>query len=262
MPNKVVYVTRILAPANRGIIMSSESRYRRVGALDRHHRRTLVSVIILWIVFLGGDSAERTISLDAAETPKPRAVIRGRAIELLPFSIAFEIPQGWFDWQAKYDDNIHLTAAALATVRVADSEWDTEYCRVANAVLPFRTCVVHAGGEGWGRDAVSYGDVQMRAYIPECGPQQIAQRMANDGRCEALRLSKNVSVARSVFENWQRVTVSYSLWYGDYGGTANVDLFARKCGTKTVAFVFMYSDSARDAPGELWQILKSFKWTP
>ncbi|MBI3838647.1 MAG: hypothetical protein HY288_12035 [Planctomycetia bacterium] len=233
-----------------------------MGGLSTRHRGGFVTLLIVLPLLCRSTECNHTSRLEAAEPPKTRAVIRGHIIEVIPFGAILQIPQDWLDWQAEFHNNIHLTAPELAKVQTADTEWDKEYSQIVNAVLPFRSCIIHGGDEGWGRDAVSYGDVQMRAYILECGPQQIAQRMADEGRCQALRFSKKVSVARSGFENWQRVTVSYDLWYGDYGGTANVDLFARQFGKQTAALVFMYSDSARDAPGELSQILKSFKWTP
>lgn len=198
----------------------------------------------------------------AAEPAQAHAVLRARTIQLKPAGGSFQIPQQWLDWQAKYRDNIHLSPAELTSVHVADDEWDKEYAEIVNALLPFGSCVAHAGGEGWGKSAVSYGDVQMRAYIVEMNPQQIMERMAKEGPSQAFQYSKKVSLSRSEFKNWQRVTLSYDLWYSDYGGTANVDVFSRVFGTQTVALVFMYADSLRDPRGQVAKIVKSFQWKP
>ncbi|HEV3136516.1 MAG TPA: hypothetical protein VGZ26_01405, partial [Pirellulales bacterium] len=60
----------------------------------------------------------------------------------------------------------------------------------------------------------------------------------------------------------QRATLRYNLWYTDYGGTANVDVFARSFGKQTAVLVFMYSDSARGPRKEVSEIVKSFKSAP
>jgi hypothetical protein len=200
--------------------------------------------------------------LKAAEPGTARALICGRAIELQPPGASFRIPQAWLEWDAKFHNNIHRTPADLKKVRVGDGEWDKEYAEIVNSVLPFDSCLVHAGGEAWGKNAVSFADVQMRAYIVELPPRQIAARMANKGRCVAMRYSKKVALTRSEFDKWLRVTLSYDLWYTDYGGTANVDVFARAFGNQTAVLVFMYSDAVPARRSEVETIVESFRWNP
>jgi hypothetical protein len=219
-------------------------------------RRLLICLLLGGLLHIHADLGY------AAQPAQARAVLRGRTIELKGTGGSFQIPQAWLDWQAKYRENIHLSPAELASVRVADSEWDTEYAEILNALLPFSSCVAHAGGEGWGKNAVSYGDVQMRGYIVEMSPKQVMKRMAKVGPSQAFRYSKKVSLTRSRFKKWQRVTLSYDLWYSDYGGTANVDVFSRVFGNQTVVLAFMYADSLRKPRGEVAQIVKSFSWKP
>ena len=71
-----------------------------------------------------------------------------------------------------------------------------------------------------------------------------------------------MSLSRSEFKNWQRVTLSYDLWYSDYGGTANVDVFSRAFGKQTAVLVFMYADSLHEPRGQVATIVKSFRWKP
>jgi hypothetical protein len=47
-------------------------------------------------------------------------------------------------------------------VRVGHGEWDSEYASVVNASLPFEDCAAHVGGEGWGWQGLSFGDLQVR----------------------------------------------------------------------------------------------------
>jgi hypothetical protein len=35
--------------------------------------------------------------------------------------------------------------------------------------------------------------------------------------------------------------VSYDVWYGDYGGRANVDFYVRQMERNTIVLVFMYA---------------------
>ncbi len=225
-------------------------------------RNPSVVLILLSVSLLYCGGSEQDVRAEAGEPTKARAVLRGRTIEIRPEGASFEIPQDWLDWQAEFHNNIHLSPAELANVRIADSEWDTEYAEIVNALLPFGSCRAHLGGEGWGKSAVSYGDVQMRVYIVEMNPQQIIERMAKEGPSQAFRYSKKVSLSRSDFKKWQRVTLSYDLWYSDYGGTANVDVFSRVFGTQTVALVFMYADSLREPRKRVAKIVKSFQWKP
>jgi hypothetical protein len=74
----------------------------------------------------------------------------GRTIQLHPSDITFQVPQDWFDWDAQFHNNLHLSHRELRSVRVGHGEWDSEYGSVVNASLPFEHCAAHVGGEGWG----------------------------------------------------------------------------------------------------------------
>src|SRR3972149_6742452 len=101
------------------------------------------------------------------------ATREGRTIRLHPSGITLQIPQDWLEWNAEVHNNLHLTHRELRKVRRGHGEWDYEYARVVNAVLPFEHCAAHVGGEGWGWDAVSFGDVQLRAYVTSLTAQEI-----------------------------------------------------------------------------------------
>ncbi|MEX0676472.1 MAG: hypothetical protein WD063_05320 [Pirellulales bacterium] len=222
-------------------------------------RRFLICLLVWGLLHVQRDFGSINF-LSAAQPAKALAVIRGRTIELQPAGGSFQIPQHWLDWQAKYHENIHLSPTELARVRVADGEWDKEYAEIVNALLPFGACLAHLGGDGWGPNSSSYHDVQMRVYLVELTPQQIAKRMTENGPRLASGFSKKVSLSRSEFDNWQRLTLRYDLWYSDYGGTANVDVFARAFGKQTAVLVFMYADSLRDPRRQVAEIVHSFTW--
>jgi len=45
---------------------------------------------------------------------------------------------------------------------------------------------------------------------------------------------------------WRRTAVSAQLWYGDYGGTARVDLRFRRVGEGTIVVAFFYEGAPRE----------------
>jgi hypothetical protein len=194
---------------------------------------------------------------------KPTASLDGRSITLRPLDATFEIPQSWLDWHVNHDnnrDNLHVTPAELENVRVGEGEWDKEYAEVVNSVLPFKDCVAHLGGEGWGKQSVSFVDVQMRVYLVEASPQKVQEKMSIVGVKAASNFSEQVSVKQSQYGQWHRVILRYSLWYRDYGGEANVDVFTQAIGNRTVVLVFMYSPDPGGQSDDVPAIVKSFTW--
>jgi hypothetical protein len=59
-------------------------------------------------------------------------------------------------------------------------------------------------------------------------------------------VAKNARTAAGEQGEWQRDTISYEVFYGDYGGRANVDFYSRAREGKTVVFVFMYARDHAD----------------
>jgi hypothetical protein len=90
----------------------------------------------------------------------------GRTIQLHRSDVTFQVPQDWLDLDAQFDNNLHLGHRELRSVRIGHGEWDSEYGSVVNASLPFDDGAAPVGGEGWGRQGVSFGDLQVRAYEP------------------------------------------------------------------------------------------------
>jgi hypothetical protein len=182
-----------------------------------------------------------------------------RTIRLHPSDVTFQIPQEWLDWDAEFHNNLHLTHAQLRSVRLGHGEWDFEYGEVVNSALPFENCAVHVGGEGWGWSGVSFGDLQVRAYISELRTRQILSAISAQGFKTAQRIAErehngenSVSLSTSAKDNWQHVEISYPLWYGDYGGTARINFYVEDIGRFRLVMVFMGDD-----PNEKDSILNS-----
>jgi hypothetical protein len=184
-----------------------------------------------------------------------------RTITLHPSGASFEIPAKWLSWYLDFHNNLHLDGKGLDSVRVGQGEWDTEYAKVVNAVLPFHDCAAHVGGEGWGKNGVSWADVQLRAYQSSLTAEQVHQSLSVAGLRTARKIAKDATLLPLAIEGpWARTTITYSVSYGDYGGVARIDFYARRDKDQTIIFVFMYCDTNRyGAMDQVSSILKSFQ---
>lgn len=195
-----------------------------------------------------------------ADVTESKVTIQGRAVEIPSIRARFQLPTDWIERHSEFQDNIHISTAELQKIRTAEGEWDREYSRILNKALPFESCILHAGDEAWGRSASSFHDLQMRIYIIKEKPSKVIDRFVEDGWREASRLSKKVSNSCNKRDQWQTILLRYHLWYRDYGGTANIEVFAQPVAGKneTVAMVFMYCDSQRDQNAVAAKIVESF----
>src|SRR5262249_469798 len=95
---------------------------------------------------------------------RPSATREGRTITLKPTGASFKRPKDWAEWYEELKRNFQLTNKQLDAVAKGAGEWDTEYASVCNAVLPIDRCAAHVGGDGWGKESVSFADLQVRVY--------------------------------------------------------------------------------------------------
>ena len=127
--------------------------------------------------------------------------------------------------------------------------------------MRFQDCVAHVGGEGWGKDGSSFGDVQLRVYLTPLSEEQVHQSVSARGFGAAQRINPNASLLPTVKDgSWQRTTIKYEVFYYDYGGTARIDFYTRTGQGQTFVLVFMYCDVDRfGASEEVKSILRSFR---
>lgn len=168
----------------------------------------------------------------------------------------FEIPAQWLTWHAEFANNLHLTRPELELVRQGAGEWDTEYAAVLAPILDYDRCVAHVGGEGWGSDAVSFSDLQLRVYVLD---EPLADVLTRVQSMPADTLVKDITLEDGA--PWTRVTLGWNNFYGDYGGPALVDLRLRRFASATVVFAGMYSDWP-DLEPQLDAIVASACWSP
>jgi len=233
---------------------------------------------------------KRLVSTAKDKEEQPFKVTRtNNLVRILPLDISFQIPQRWIDWNERFHNSLHFTKKDLAAVEDGDvADWDPEYATVVNAVLPFEQCALHAGGEGWGREAVSYADLQMRVYILDEAPEKIEAKAVSEGAhavrtlftprriawrnrggpirerpeppikdADKLPKDMKIPVERNTKDGWRQVALSYDLFYGDYGAKASIDFRLRRTSDHTVAVVFMHTNFNKQAPA-IKAILASF----
>ncbi len=172
----------------------------------------------------------------------------GTSITVHPSGVVFAIPVEWVKWHYQHRDNLHLSGTALAGVKDADqNEWDPEFARVCNAALPFDRCAAHVGGEGWGAQGHSFGDIQLRVYDFLDSPSNLEERIVKG----APRGAREAEIKRESDGVWSRVLVCYKRRFYDYGATAYVDFRIHLFGSRTLVFVFMCTNlESRDKVGK------------
>jgi|SRR5215471_5101744 len=212
--------------------------------------------VFIWTVLISAMQGQMN------SAPTDRATRTGQIVTLHPSEATFTVPAEWLSWYKDHHNNLQTTPKQLASVRDASGEWDTEYAAVANSVLPFDDCVAHLGGEGWGKDGNSFGDVQFRVYVTQLSEEQLKVLVSVDGLSAAEKFSSQASFLPTAdVDSWHRTSLKYELFYHDYGGTARVDFFTSTYEGQTFALVFMYCDTGRfGAAEEVASILHSFRF--
>jgi len=185
----------------------------------------------------------------------------GRQITLKSVGVTFDIPGDWLEWYQKYHNNLHLTVEELQTVKSGTGEWDTEFSAVVNRVLPFDRCAVHVGGEGWGQESGSFGDLQVRVYnFGEITQEKIEELIEQEGVAEVKEITgaPNITIQKSTEGSWRRNVLKFGRFYDDYGATAYVDFRIRQFKNDTIVVVFMYTDYPY-LEEQIMSILNSFQ---
>ena len=187
------------------------------------------------------------------------ATLQGNVVRLEPSKFTFRIPQDWVHWNESSSKSLHLSRQEIDKVENAEGEWDKPFSQIVNSIFPIERCAAHVGSEGWGADAVAFSDVQMRAYVVASSVTEIEATIKKSGMATASKFSRKVTLGDSRLAQWRISNLSYELWYGDYGGTAHIDVYTRMYGKQTIALVFMYTDYPSDQRDKITQIVQSFK---
>jgi hypothetical protein len=195
-----------------------------------------------------------TTTAEASEQNPHFSTKEGRIFQMQPSGVSFELPKSpWNDW--------HLDRADLDKAKRGKGEWYAEYARVANAALPFENCSVQAGTTFW--NGASFAGVTVRGYSLDSSVGEAENRIASRALSAAKHLprktARNSTLTMSQERQWDRLLIAYDVWYGDYGGRANVDFYVSEVKGKTIVLVFMYADCNNNNNAlVVQQILESF----
>ena len=199
-----------------------------------------------------------SIAVASATPPAPPfSRLDGHRVNLLPSGASLELPASWFTWN-EHHEGFFFSRSELEGAREAAGEWDREYAAVANAVIPFESCALQAGVDGWGTKGAGFCDLQMRVYAGQFDPTAVRSAALGAGRQAAEAFFRPVSTSVSEQGPWSTTLLSWDAWYFDYGARANVEFLAARHEGLTVVFVFMFSDCYAGNDPE--QILSSFSW--
>ncbi len=190
---------------------------------------------------------------------KPRSRRNGSTIVLSPSSTMIDLPTAWIEWYNKYKNTLHLSPTSIADVIQGSGEWDSRYSSVCNALLPANRCAAHIGGDGWGKDGVGTGDLQVRIY----DLQQSVPFVKRDLRSRAVRELERLATQQNdlTFENtgrWSWCSIRYGVRDHDTIGVCRVDLWLTEINTGTIVFVFMCTENSRER-SQIHAILASFR---
>ncbi|HNG93911.1 MAG TPA: hypothetical protein PLB32_14015 [Acidobacteriota bacterium] len=171
-----------------------------------------------------------------------RLTMSGRQIQILPAGEKFLIPSSWVDWHNKFQNNVHLSRAEIYATQNGIGEWDSEYSKVVNSVLPIADCIGQLGGEGWGWSGVSYTDVQLKVFNSKLNPAELQTLCSTKALSVARSLSSNATFQTQTVNTWQKSVIQFDLWFQDYGGTATVEFWIQSAKTGSLIFVFMHAN--------------------
>lgn len=196
----------------------------------------------------------------------PFARLSDHTVELEPSKMSLLIPNDWLDrYSVERINNIHFTRDQLASVKEAPgTQWDGDYARIVNSVLPFENCALHTGGEEWGLEGISHADVQLRVYIGKWSLKSVKLRIKRDGFRMAQTIAKETDekidllpvrpsipakarIESNTVNTWHQFRIALPLWYNDYGGEGNVEFHVKSFGKDSVVLVFMYASGASKA---------------
>lgn len=192
---------------------------------------------------------------------KPFARLKGQII-IEPYGVSFVLPQRWIDRHLNDVGYslIHLGTGQLSEIQNGQrGEWHEQFSIIANRALSFDNCVLHAGESNWGRHSASAVPVQMRTYV--VNSNDVVHTIVSNAMAAASTFTKTVDHYSSRRGEWNVDTLSFQLWFHDYGGTARMEFFTRPIDKSTIVLLFMYARDPQSSRqrDEINSIVDSFR---
>lgn len=167
-------------------------------------------------------------------------------VTISPLGLRVAVPPGQFGpaW-------VRARGAGLEDVRRSDREWEQAYAEVLERVLPEGALLVHASDEEWGA-GVAFDGLSARLYAVAEDPHQVLEDLGKRLPWVAARVAcrnergrvfdpgVRSTVTTSQIPPWKTTRAKMRVWYGDYGGSAVVELHVRRAGPATLVLAFMF----------------------
>lgn len=180
-------------------------------------------------------------------------VIGGRLI-VEPVGVSFQIPPAWLDSTLPRlggdgCDPRSPNARAVNTDRnslrsmTGRSEYfgDQSFSALADSVFVVGDLVAHVGARGWRECDNTAGDLQVRVYVNDRSPTEIAERL-RDVRISLYRgYSEPIAEPVRSAAGWQIASAGWTFNCGDCIGFERFEIYSRRVGKRTLSLVFMYS---------------------
>lgn len=188
-----------------------------------------------------------------------------------PIGITLQIPPAWIGGRdphaaqpscgrvgrGAFAERVHVNPAAFSSLLHATGEWDREYSAVMDSIMPFTALAAHLGPEPWGVQGHCYADLQMRVYVTDGGVEDVRARVRGIGLATAKAYFPSAATVSADSAGWHIEHVSWTAWYFDYGGEANVELFMRPFGARLLVLAFMHTSWPAGAAQDRDSILAS-----
>lgn len=222
-------------------------------------RKTLIAATVFLLLAISSHAAEK-------EVPQVFSDRQETTITIHPGGAMFMIPDAWLTSFQSYHNNLNLTREELAKVKDGMGEWDTQYGGIANAILPFDRCAFHGGGEGWGSNGATFGDLQMRVYVGDWSLPAISDRVSSAGLSLVKRLPNLARRSEPAYQKrtagpWQVDSLTFSMVFIDYGATAMMDYYSQKRQDSTLTLVFMYTNYSDLPKQEIKHVIESLRFS-
>ncbi len=202
-----------------------------------------------------------TLQFAAPRAPDDSAHVSGGRLIVEPAGVSFQIPPAWLDSTlprlgGEGCDPRSPNARAVNTDRAAlrtmtGRSWyfgDQSYSALADSLFAVADLVAHVGARGWRECDNTGGDLQVRVYVDDRSPAELAQRL-RDTRIALVR-GYSPPIVEPVRDSagWQIAAASWTFNCGDCIALERFEIYSRRIGRRTLSLVFMYSPVIEQPP--------------
>lgn len=208
------------------------------------------------------------------------AHVSGGRLIVEPVGVSFQIPPAWLDSTLRRLGGVGCdprspSARAVNTDReslrtmTGGSAYfaDQSYSALADSVFAVADLVAHVGARGWRECDNTNGDQQVRVYVEDRSPSELAQRLSETRIALYRGYSTPIVEPTRDSAGWQIAAARWTFDCGDCIGFERFEIYSRRIGRRTFSLVFMFSPVVESPPllaprADKQTILRSLTLTP